>query len=132
MRTPDSLISSAYRRHLIYCEATVAHITAPQDLGLSPKLTRSPLVGLDTAPNFSLRYWSARFRVSLGTRRAEANQVVTVLQPCALQADAIIDDDLDFRAISEAQWLAGCARRHKSPGVNIDVVLGGLAWLWTR
>jgi hypothetical protein len=74
MRTPDSPVSSTDGRHLIYCEATVAHITAPRDLGLSPKLTRSPLVGLDTARNFSLRYWFARFRVSFGTRRAEASK----------------------------------------------------------
>jgi hypothetical protein len=61
---------------------------------------------------------------SAHAEQKQANQVHTLLQPCALQADAMIDGDLDSYAISEIWWLAGCACRDKSPGVNIDVVLG--------
>jgi hypothetical protein len=125
MRTPDSLISSADGRHLIYCEATVAHITALQDLGLGPKFTRPPLVGLDTAPNLAcdIDLQGSVFR----SAHAEQKQIKSI-HSCSLarsRLTPLLDGDLNFGAISEARWLAaGCACRDKSPGVNIDVVLG--------
>jgi hypothetical protein len=76
-----------------------------QNIALGSNPPQSPRVGLDTAPNFSLRYWLQGF---LGTRRGKANHIGLVLP----LADAMIEADLDFGAISEARWLVGYVYRN--------------------